>query len=831
MKTIYINTFRILLMLCFQSIAIHTAAQNGHESSVPGESKLSGIIVDANNGQPVPYASVALYRAKDSTLITGAMCKEDGSFVMEQLPYGRFYVQVSFIGYKKQNFDGIILTPNQKVKSMGTIKINPSTTALAEVDVVANSSPIKYQIDKKVVDISQNIAASGGSVVDALQNTPSVQTDVQGNITLRGSSNFTVLIDGRPSPIEGSEALQQIPANLVQNVEIITNPSAKYEAEGSAGIINVIMKKQKVQGTSGMVNATLGTGDKYSSNINLNYKISKFSFNLGADLSEMNSTVKSIMNNRDTLSRQFLKIQDSYGNGSFQRKGEGINAGIDYTIDDKNSLSFTGSLSDRSFNRPITSSYHDAYINLLSPSPTDIYYLNTSTPVFKRNYYSLNLDYQLKLNNKGHQLAASAYFTGGPSDNLSTLTQDTTDVFRNSLGKNKIIQQTAQNSNQTQLRTKLDYSLPLGSKGKFEAGYQGNYSNSLGDSYIKNYVDNEWLTDPNRTDKINFKDQIQAGYITFSNTFPIFDYQLGLRTEYEDRSLNQETQNKQFTVNRIDFFPSVHISGQLPWNMELQASYTRRVNRPRENNIDPFTVHLDPLNIRQGNPGLLPEFANSYELNLQKKLTGASFISVEGFMRQTSGLIQQISTFDPSTQITTTTYTNIDHDRSIGGEFMAYLEPIPWFNINSSFNIYNYHLFGTPVPSVSNTTNTWNIRVNPTLKIAKHTSLQIGYTYNAPTITAQGTRSGFYSSSLGLKQGLFKQKGSLTLQIRDLIGQTNFVTTTESANQYKYNSFSRESKVVLLTFSYRINNYKTKQNKLNTDDLNNSEGQDLEQGL
>ncbi|HEY4789706.1 MAG TPA: outer membrane beta-barrel family protein [Bacteroidales bacterium] len=831
MKNLILQCSKSLIMLLFQMIATQMLGQEERQHNLPAESKVYGTIIDASNNQPVPYASVAIYRAKDSTLITGVMSKDDGSFVIEGLPYGKFYIQVTFIGYKKQNLGGITLSPNQTTDALGTLKINPSTTSLAEVEVVASNPPIKYQIDKKVVDISKNITASGGTVADALQNVPSVQTDVQGNVTLRGSSNFTVLVDGRPSPIEGSEALQQIPANLVQSVEIITNPSAKYEAEGSAGIINVVMKKQKIQGTSGMLNATAGTGDKYSSNLNLNYKVSKFSFTLGADFTDMKSSVKSDLNNTDTLGTQKIKTQTVNGSGSFQRQGKGINAGIDYAINDKNSLTLTGSWGSRSFSRPITSDYHDEYLNLLNSNATDINYTNSSTPEFKRNYYSLNLDYLLKLNNNGHQLSASAYLMSGPDNNFSSLVQDTTNASWISLGKNKIIQQSAQNSNETQLRTKLNYSLPVGTKGKFEAGYQGTYKNSSADSYVNNYIDNSWIEDAAHRDKLSFDDQIQAGYATFSDKMSLFDYEIGLRTEYEDRSLNQEIQNEQYRVNRIDFFPSVYLTKQLPWNLQIQADYSRRVDRPRENNIDPFVVYLDPLTIRKGNPGLLPQFTNSYELNLHKAFNNASFISLEGFLRQTSNLIQQISTFDPATQITTSTFANIDHDRSIGAELMMYIEPTKWFNLNSSFNIYNYHMFGTPIPSVSDNINTWNIRVNPTFHVARKTTVQLSYAYNAPTITAQGTRSGFYFSTLGIKQILFKQQGSLTLQVRDLFGQTNFVSTTESANQYKYNSFQRESKVILLTFSYRINNYKTK-NRQSQDDLNNgSEGEDMEQGL
>ena len=312
---------------------------------------------------------------------------------------------------------------------------------------------------------------------------------------------------------------------------------------------------------------------------------------------------------------------------------------------------------------------------------------------------------------------------------------------------------------------------------------------------------------------------------------PLFDYQLGLRTEYEDRMLNQEIQNKIYKVNRIDFFPSVHLTRQLPWKLQLQANYSRRTSRPQQWNMNPFVVHVDPQSIRMGNPGLLPEFTNSYELNLEKKITDASFVSVEGFMRQTDNLIQQISTFDQPSQITTSTFSNIDHDRSLGAEFMANLELYKWFNLNTSLSVFNYHMFGTPIASVASSTNTWNLHVNPTFHLSKKTSVQLMYMYNAPSITAQGTRSGFYMSSLGIKQSLLNNKASLTLNVRNLLGSTTMTSTTQTANQYRYGSFKRESQVFMLTFSYRINNYRAKQStRQNGDDSNGSKEQDIEGG-
>jgi len=823
MKTLIIQCLTFLLLLFSQMTYAQMPGRGGNQENIPKEAKITGTIVDGTTKETIPYASIAIYRSRDSTLVTGVLSGSDGSFTIDKLPYGKFFIQVTFVGYKKHRVSNIMLTPDKKIVALGAVNVNTSAVALKGVDVVGNLPPVTYQIDKKVVNIAQNITASGGTLADALQNAPSIQTDVQGNITVRGSSNFTVLVDGRPSPIAGSEALQQIPANLVENVEIITNPSAKYEAEGSAGIVNIVMKKQKVQGESGMINLTAGTGNKYSGNLNLNYKTSKFNFTLGGDFTDNHSAIKNNMNNTDTLSRQLVKYQSITGNGSFRRQGMGINAGIDYTINDNNSLTLTGSIGSRTFSRPLTSDYHDQYDNSLNSISNDIYYMNSTSPEMKRNYRTLNLDYQLKLNSKGEKLSASVYLTGGPNDNVSTLQVDTTSANWVSLGKAKVNQVSTQNSNGTDLRFKADYTLPFGTKGKLESGYQGRFVNNNSDYELTN----SGVEDLSQRDKFNFKDQIEAGYATLSNSMSLFDYQLGLRAEYEDRVLNQETQSQVNSINRIDFFPTVHLTKQLPWDLQLMASYTRRINRPQQQNINPFIVHLDPQTIRQGNPGLLPEFANSFELNLEKKLNKASFVSIEGFLRQTSNLMQQISLFNPTTQITTNTFENIDHDRSMGTELMLYLEAVRWFSLNTSFNVFNYHMFGTPIPSVASSVNTWNVHVSPTFHLNKETSFQANYTYNAPTITAQGTRSGFYSSTLAIKHNLLKDKGSLTLQARNPIGVTSTITTTESAHQYKYSDFQRESQVFLLTFSYRINNYRAKQNKRNENDSSINE-EDIE---
>ena len=818
-KTIFICCISTFLLFFVSSIclAIEHPLSGVNETTLK-DAKITGVITDGASNQTIPYANVAIYHATDSTLVTGVLTKEDGSFLIDKLPYGKYYIEITFVGYKKHKVKDILLSSKKKTMELGPIKVAESSTMLNQVEVVASIPPVRYEIDKRVVNIAQNINAAGSTLAEALENVPSIQTDVEGNITLRGSSSYKVFIDGRPSPIGGSEALQQIPASLVQKVELITNPSAKYDADGSAGIINIVMKKQRIQGESGMFNVTGGTGKKISSNMNLSYKVSKLTFTLGADFSNNQSVFKSNSNVSDTLTGGILKNQVIDGSGNSHRTGNGLRAGIDYLIDKKNSISLNASVGGSNFIRSTDYNYHDIYTSDLSPLTTDVYYSNLSHPSSEQTYKSINLDFMRKMKKEGEQLTSGIYFTGGPSKNIGTLQEDTTDVRGNSLGKNMLIQRTAQNTSQRDLRTKLDYELPIGEKGHLGAGYQGRYLYNSGRNDLTNFTNNAWVEDSTQLDKLKFRDQIQAAYVTFSNAMPILGYQLGLRSEYENRILTQQIQNRDYRINRIDFFPTIHLSRELPWQLQIQTSYARRINRPSESNLDPFVLHPAPLMVRHGNPSLRPEFANSMELNLVKQLQNASYISVDGYLRKTEGLIQQITVFDPATQVTTSTYENINHDRSLGVECMANLQPVKWFNLNTSFNLYNYHMFGTLVPGVASSTNTWNMHLNPTVHFTRSTTLQFSYVYYAPTIAAQGTRSGYYTTNISLRQRLLKRRASIMIQCRNMIGHTIYDNTNRTAYQYKYSSYEAEAHVVMLTLSYRFNNYKAKEEEKKIED-------------
>lgn len=809
------KSLSIILVSILLSVVAYSQPATNRGAGMPADAKVIGKIIDASSSQPVEYASVAIYQEKDSTLVTGLMTDAEGNFALSNLPYGKFYIKISFIGYKESRIKNISLNPGQKVAALGDIKLDPSSTSLNEVVVVGNGNQMEYKIDKKVVNISQNIVASGGTVVDALQNTPSVQTDVEGNLTLRGSSSFTVLIDGKPSLVQGSEALQQIPAGMVQNVEIITNPSAKYDAEGSAGIINIVMKKQKIKGFNGSISLSAGTNRKYNENVNLNYKYDKWNFSMGLDYRDMGFKMENYSERR-FYKDSVLINQTTNGSGKFSRKGKGIRGGIEYNINDMSSITLSGRYGDRSFNRP-SKSFTKEY---LPQSDKYNYYTEASSGDSKDSFYDLNLDYTLNLDKKGQQISASVNYSASDENDPSVNDLDTTDAtWTQKFYEN--IQRIEEKGNETEYRFKADYTYPINDKTRLEAGLQSQFDND-NISYNFHIDGNENL---NNSAQLDFSQNINSGYFTFSFATKIVDLQLGLRADNENRKVKL-TNSNDTSVIRTDWFPTIHLSRKLPWDLQLQASYTRRVTRPREWSLSPLKRYMNQQSVMVGNPGLLPEFADSYEMGIQKKLNDASFVSVEGFYRKTDNPMQRITSFVDGISYNTT--TNLGKDERAGAEAMLNVGLTKWWTINGSGSVYHYKLMGEMENGKSRTSTNWDLRANSMFRFKTGTSVQLNYFYSAPTVTAQGSRGAFYSTGIAVRQDLLKKKASLTVNFRDFIGDPQMEMKTETSNFYNFNRSKRETNVLTVTFTYRINNYKSQNKRGPAEEMNEQGGGDFE---
>ncbi|MBN2214371.1 MAG: TonB-dependent receptor [Bacteroidales bacterium] len=814
-------------LIGFAAIILFTAGaqpyQRGQDlSKLPREGVITGKVRDLVSEKFVEYATIAVFSQRDSSLAGGTISQPDGSFTVNNLPYGMLYLEASFVGYKKTRITKILLAPQKKTVDLGVITIEPSATSLEAVEVVAERPQIEYKIDKKVITVDQNIVATGGTAVDVLENTPSVQVDIEGNVSLRGSSSFTVLIDGKPSVLEGSEALQQLPTSTIQSIEIITNPSAKYDPEGSAGIINVIMKKQKQSGINGIIDATVSSNGSYGGDVLFNLRKNKINYFLGGNYHERNFGSTGYLEKQIFNVDTFFQIKNV--EGTFHRDGIRLRGGFDYNIDSRNTISLSGRIGQFSFGRTTEAKQNEYYQPARDES---LYFIQDNDFEITRKFYELALDYQLKLNENGHQLQASVTYEDESSTEKSILKQDTVNSNWKSIGAPAYQERTFEDDGETEFRAKIDYTLPFSERSKFEAGYQADYEGSSGNYRFQNYNNQEyiWMENDSLFNDKDFNDIVHALYATYSNGLgKLFDYQVGLRVENNDRVLIQNETNERYTFNRWDLFPGIHISKQLPKSFQVQASYTRRINRPGDRELDPFRTYMDPYTSRVGNPGLKPEYTNSYELNVQKNLKGTGFISMELFHRQTNNLIDRYTVVDTLTRISTFTFKNIARDYSTGAELMINMPFAKWWNFNASSSFFSYSLKdSTGIIDLDKSSFTWGARFNSTFRFNTGTQVQLMGFYRAPSITSQGERRGFFFTNLGIRQEFFSRKLIVSLQVRDILGMAKFEDISSGEGFYQYHKRKRESQIVRLSVSYKINNYRQRERRQNGQDINEVE--------
>jgi len=805
-----------LFIILLTAIVIQLSAQappliSGVTKNSPGEVSalknlsIKGKIVEATNHTPMEFASIAIYSAADSSIAGGVMSTSTGDFEVKKLKPGKYYLQANFIGFEKTTISDIILKANIPTKDVGQIELTISSQQVGQATVTAEKARVEFKIDRRVVNVSQDLTATGGSAIEVLENTPSVQTDFDGNVTLRGSSSFTVLIDGKPSVLQGSDALRQIPATNIENIEIITNPSAKYDPDGVSGIINVVMKKNLKDSFSGLVNLTTGINDKYRGDMNLNYRTGKWNLLLGADFTDMHNKGTRDMN-QEIYSADTITMRQTFGDGDMIRKGKSLKGGFDYTINKKTSFGMTGTFGDRSFGNTNTGLQHQ-YDN----KGTDpIYTYNDNSASRGGNFWSSDLNFQHKFAKKGHEIQGLFYASASNGDDQENQTRFLTNADWVKLDANSVYNRSNEVSDETEYRAKIDYTLPLNEKDKLEAGYQARLEKENETFNFNESPDNiNWVKNDLYSSSFNYTQNIHSIYSTFSHAGEGFSYQLGLRGEYTDRKIESIKSPLAHKLNLVDFFPTLHFSQKLKHDYEFQASYSRRLNRPRANDLEPFTSFMDQYNVRTGNPDLKPEYTGSYDLTILKRLK-TSFVSLEGYYRNTMNLMTRIQTLGTD-GIFINTMANVNDDYSLGAELMANIEVKPGFRIIASGTLYNYWLKGEiNGESVDQSSTNFDSRLNLDMKLAKNTRLQLTGIYRGATASAQGTRDAMMFANVALKQDFLKNKLTATLQMQDVFGTMKFQGTSYGEGFRSEFKFQREPRVIQLTLSYKLNNFKNK---------------------
>jgi outer membrane receptor protein involved in Fe transport len=776
----------------------------------PVSGVIKGKVIEATGNTPVEYATVTLYTAKDSVMINGMVTNADGTFEFKKLDAGEYNIIIRFMGFRKVFIAGIAISDKKTVIDVGNVSLKAETTNLNEVEVVGQAPLVEYKIDRKVVNVDQQLQAQGGTAVDALERVPSIKTDLDGNVTLRGSTSFTVLIDGKPSILTGSDALNQIPASTIDKIEIITNPSAKYDPDGTAGIINIITKKNSLKGLSGIVNLSAGTSPDYSGSILLNYRTKKTSLSLGVDLGDRNMT-----GYRNGYRESYLSdtsyLQTTNKN-LMTRKSASFKAGIDYSLSLKNTLTLEGNY--RLFDMSRDGSTKNEEWSSIDINRQN--YLTDNTEKQNHPTYQATLRDDHKFNQQGTELTTSfTYDQGDDKSHDNTFQYQTDEAWQDTMG---VLYDYKTNTDELEreIDGDVDFEHSFSDKGKLEAGFQLRMELNDMDYKYFNYdsTSTSWIEDMTQSNRYKFFNNIYAVYGTYAKEFKKLGLKAGLRAEYTDRNLRQLTDQSEYPYRKFDLYPSLYLTYYLPYNQQVQLSYSKRVNRPRGDMLNPYVYFSDAFNSFSGNPYLEPEFAHALEFNYQKYF-GYSFLTVETYYRLTNNKMTRVQKLNDQ-GVMEMTMANINNDRSLGVEMSGNIQVNSWFTINPIATIFNYKLnqdstsYDTTGTSKSSTN--WNASIEFAANMKSNTRIRLNANYDSPTVTIDGTRKGVFYVGFSARQDLLKKNLSLTLNIRDVLNSRKMQSTSEAYNYYSTSENWRKAPIFSLTLSYKWNNYNRKRN-------------------
>lgn len=824
----FISSFALRLVLIIIALFI-IGAVSGILQAQDKTGSVKGSVIDKSSGAPIEGADVTINRVKDSSLVKGTATDASGKFTISDIPFGRYYIKASLVGYNLSILSGVAINPNSLSVTLDPIKLSTGSTTTDEIVVESEKSFIEFKPDKKVFNVSKNMISQGGMLIDLLREIPSVNVDQDGNVSLRGGEGVKILIDGRPFGLEGqgrTAILEQTSASDVESVELITNPSAKYEAEGSTGIINIVMKKNIQQGLgyTGNVGLNIGTGDKYNGQFSLSLKSDKFNVygNYGYNNRNMTS---SAFSNRIYYDNSLISSIDENSTGRMRGKSHNIKLGMDYFIDKKNTLGL--SVNYRNNNRSRTSSGEYLEYDLNNVLLTN--YLSNSLSDDKGSSIDANLNYTLRFKDPLQVLTADISYSRDIDEDFN----NSSSIYINPVNSTPPLRNEYENEKNNSFSGKLDYAHPFSKDTKLEAGYKGSYKQRDDDYRVDNfdYTANQFITDLNQSNNFIYKEQIHGLYGIFTSKIGNFGYSLGSRVEQTFIKGELQTTGQNFNRNYIDIFPSASLSQKITNTTEIQLSYSRRVNRPRMGQLNPFRSASwgNTNNFSEGNPNLDPEFTDSYEFSFIQFLPWAT-ITPSVFYRYTKDEISRIRTLIDSVS-TLTSFVNYNSSRSYGGELIINLQPAKILSFNGTFSYYRREVDATNIQQgLTNKNDSWTARAMSNINLPADLNLQMSYFYSGSMVTAQGTIDPMQSFDAAIKKDLFSKKLSVTFKVSDLFNQRKFKFNFNDPAFSEISERSPDSRTFFLNISYNFGQQDKKQDrrkKGNNDNEQDDDGMDF----
>ncbi|MDD5581759.1 MAG: TonB-dependent receptor [Candidatus Marinimicrobia bacterium] len=774
---------------------------------------IQGRVIDDVTEKGISYANVVVYSLPDSTLIDGAMSDENGYYYIRNIPLGHYYISAKFIGFHEALSEDFMVTPGNLSIKVNDIRLKRAALQMSEIQVVGERPLVEFKADKRVVHADQFATSLSGTAVEILENVPSIDVDADGTVSLRGSSNFIVMIDGHPSIFDGSDALEQIPATLVQSIEIITNPSARYDPDGTTGIINVITKKQKISGISSQVSVNAGSNESYGTSVAFSMRFDKLTWNNSLSWNDAQFENKRMSNKTTTINDTVFSIYGG-GNGINKNTRYSYRTSLDWRATDNFLISaqFNIGHNDRSGQNNQTFEEYPYYI----------FYTSLDEDTQKRDNWGTGLEFTKKFKGKNHDLSGSVRYTSRLNDEFSETTRRT--VNENITDRTK----DTESSDDKNWRIKLDYKNMLTETHGIEAGLQSriSFDEEEIDRYGWDTTASEYIYYPQYSHSNDYEHIIHSLYAIYKNELGPFQGQLGVRGEYTYRNMQLNTQDTTYTLDRWDIFPSLHVSLPITENNQLMASYTRRINRPRNWFLEPYRTQRDAYSVFQGNPSLKPEYIDAWEASWQVSQK-RNYLAADIYHRETENKIEQVqSVLDKETMLYT--FANVGKDYSTGFELSLNVRPLSFWNIFLSGTVYRYRIEGNfEERTFDRSSNNWGTKINNTFFIGDNARLEFNTFYHGPSVTSQGRRESFWRSNAAVKYD-FGESFTAAIQLRDIFGDNTHEFTSSGPNFVNTTKSERESPIAFITLTYRFNNYKNG-NKFreDNDDMMNDDEEEL----
>ncbi|PQJ11975.1 hypothetical protein CJD36_009295 [Flavipsychrobacter stenotrophus] len=781
--------------------------------------KISGKLTDSK-GVPLSYVTVTLLRT-DSSVVNGDLSKDDGSFSIAPTGLGNFRLRIESIGSSTKFFN-VTITADSLEKNLGKIKILQSETTLKTATVTGEKPVVELKVDKKVFNVEKNITSSGGSATDVLQNVPSVSVDVDGSVSLRGKRGVTILIDGKPATLLGSDvtsALQSMPASSIESVEVITNPSAKYDAQGTTGIINIITKKDGRLGINGNVTLGAGTRDKYNGNFGLNIRKGKWSAFMNANL-RINNTYNNVITDRqdraaDTLGR--LKSYHTYEHVPRNFSGSFNSIGVTYDVNKYNSFTITENINKMGFGFSDNSDY-----NIYSSANQAV------LPIYHQNRFSKSsggplslssaIDYKHKFKKKDEELSIDATYatTTIQREQIYTTYADSPGVAGTHLYD--IEQNAPGGGGNSTFNAWADYMDPLFTKnGKLGLGFKSqfywfNSKNTPTTDTLHNSIPP--VTDYSLYAKYDYEQQIHAAYVNWSDQVDKFSYQLGLRAETaEYKGTYQSAGDTSLKNSFTNLFPSAFVSYQLPGQQTVYLNYSRRTNRPNFFQLLPYLDLSNPSTVNTGNPDLIPEFIDNVEFSYNRLDKKGNNIIFSAYYQYTKNLIERLSNPIKEGQfmgLLESKPRNLESGTTFGLEAIGNLKLTKIWDATVNVNFFqNKIIIGEANKElIGNFTNRdgfgWFAKANTSLKLPAGFSLQANGNYESAKVIAQGKTKDTYWIDLALKKNMLKGKATLVLNVSDIFKTHRFINEFDQAQYYQTINRVKETRIGNITFTYRF---------------------------